>query len=585
MERVETVFDNGVYRDETFYADGTARFWREWDVNNVHDWTQIVRGWDADGDLSNYQINYDDGLAYFETYSGGVLQFKIEHDGPDGTDGQFDWDVRTTFYDASGEISSFTVQYDNGVSEETYYDDGDVKSIYLIIDSDYDTSSPGENDGSGGVHPWLIQVRFYDFDNNLIRYEIRYDNGRVDAGAYSAEGSVTVINDPENAYSWDQITSEYDANGDLTREYTIYDDGTTLEKNWADGVRVEFLQEDLQDVKSWESILREYDENGVLQRRVTEYDDGGEKLETWENGIRVDIVQEDHGNTASWDLITILYDDDGNKQSRVVEYDSGVVKTELWDTDGDQISITEEDFSADGSAESWIDVAVMYDDDGNFVSRVINYDNGDIYSKTVEHTELFDLENIDAEFITYQLNLGPSKSWAEIVLVEYEGPYYLKDIILDNGNSKVDAYLPDFEVLGTTKIVGELDNADLYSWIEKTTTVSETLGRKDFFLWHDNSDQELTFFDTETEDLEFYGQRDISDQEDWQGQQSFYDGGELERIVTQYDEGDFEIEYFASGVSTGVEELTAAEYEAAHGDFDAIWTPYKPVIFDPFDAA
>ena len=46
--------------------------------------------------------------------------------------------------------------------------------------------------------------------------------------------------------------------------------------------------------------------------------------------------------------------------------------------------------------------------------------------------------------------------------------------------------------------------------------------------------------------------------------------------MTLSDEGDFEIEYFSAGSSTGTEDLTAAEYEAAYGDFDTVWELYGP---------
>ena len=148
------------------------------------------------------------------------------------------------------------------------------------------------------------------------------------------------------------------------------------------------IQTDDLDEFNWETITTTYRDDEITVERVeTVFDNGVYRDETfYADGTARFWREWDVNNVHDWIDVFVEYDDDGNKQSRVVEYDSGVVKTELWDTDGDRIVIAEQDLSADGSAESWIDVFVEYDDDGNKQSRVVEYDSG------VVKTELWDTD-------------------------------------------------------------------------------------------------------------------------------------------------------------------------------------------------
>ncbi len=686
VSRRETWFDDGVYRDEVYQANGNPLLAIDWDIEDAYDWTLMATRHDESGEVTASQIDYDNGYQFIEYFEGGMLFATTELDGW-GTElgevpGLYDWYTRTYQYGDDGTLQAISITLDDGTFDGFFYED-EILVERRIYDSNYLYGEPDEPI-PGGLHDWYSQIWTYDSEGNLTSHRIVWDNGDVsltDYGTYAettwtdSDGDVTEIiledvndkkgwdtitwrfddvgekdfeeivyddgrirttvweagilvsldwQDPADVKSWDTISSSYDENGVLAEKTTVRDDGIRTEELWEEGVRASILQTDVQDAVSWERIEIYYDEYGQLFEKYTLLDDGQEKTELWEDGVRASIVQTDAQDAVSWERIeayydengklagkyTLLdngrekqefwedgvrtsiletddedavswerietyYDENGRAESRVTLYDDGRTRTVLWE-DGVLVSVTDTD---PDDAVDWVDITTLYDGNGDFLSQVKNYDNGDVTEVFVPTTTQWDVDDLEAERVTRKSNLGDEKAWAEIETIEFEGKYYLTRVFWDNENLSSKFFMP-FDELGDVKFEGVIDVADERSWEEQSTARMLDLGRKEIYQRDDDQDEDLRHINLDTDVLEFHGQKDGSDVEDWAAQHSHYDAaGDLERIETHFDDGHFEITYFSGGVATGTDILTEAEYEAAHGDFYDYWDWYGPIEF------
>ena len=198
--------------------------------------------------------------------------------------------------------------------------------------------------------------------------------------------NLVVRTDEENRYSWDQIRSTY-VDGVLSDRLINYDNGTTAQTSYMDGVRFRMLQSDGQldgGAKTWDTIETFYGPDGSVAGRVTMYDNGVIKEESFVNGTISQVTQYDNpqyagsGGAKSWDSIVAYYDAEGQMTGRVTTYDNGIVREESFENgvrSHTRQMDNPEDAAGSGS-KSWDTIDTYYGATGDLLAQVTRYDNG-----------------------------------------------------------------------------------------------------------------------------------------------------------------------------------------------------------------
>lgn len=174
----------------------------------------------------------DGGDSYVAEVDGGLIDVTLTDVSTDGTGRPYQTAVRS--YEADGSLRQQVRTYDNGVLWTANYDaDG------VITDLTIDASAvvPARS------HPSIVNT---------------YEGGRLDQSVLIAATGVRTVKDfdvsddtgrllsrfredLEDAFDWSTFTESYDAAGAPSHRVTVYDDGSTVELDFVNGLPAERL--------------------------------------------------------------------------------------------------------------------------------------------------------------------------------------------------------------------------------------------------------------------------------------------------------------------------------------------------------
>jgi len=225
--------------------------------------------------------------------------------------------------------------------------------------------------------------------------------------------NLVVRADAENRYSWDQIRSTY-VDGVISDRLVRYDNGTTAQTSFMDGVRFRMEQTDSQlegGVKTWDGIETFYGPDGSVAGRVTMFDNGVIKEESFQSGIRSQVAHYDSPQFAGiagakpWDSIVAYYDAAGQMAGRITTLDNGIVREESF-ANGVRVHLRQTDTApgdAGAGVKLWDTIDTYYDANGDMAARLTQYDTGIVREEEFDagtRTRLVQMDNPEDAFGT-----------------------------------------------------------------------------------------------------------------------------------------------------------------------------------------
>lgn len=337
----------------------------EYDENNEFEWDSIQYTIE-DGVVISTRTQFDAGYQAFGTYVDGALTQEFYVNTLDALGFQ----NRSINYDGLGQITYRGTVYPDDYRIGEYFEDG-VRTESILRDGFF----------GDGAKTWDEITFDHDAEGNIIARQITMDDGTLIQDTFEA-GVRETRQDFDQTKSWETIDTEYDNTGDVAVRTTTFDTGVVQQIFYQGGQRTQVVQTDTvqpggSSAKSWTSVDAQYGPENVLMERVTDYDNGILKTELFSNGTRSSIVQEDLENAKTWTSITANYGDQGVLVERRVERDNGDATVNLY-VDGDRTQMIQLD--GDDSV-SWLVRVTDYQPDGT--RAVTKYTSADELPETV----------------------------------------------------------------------------------------------------------------------------------------------------------------------------------------------------------
>jgi len=280
----------------------------------------------------------------------------------------------------------------------------------------------------------------------------------------------SIVYDTENAYLWDQISRYYDAGGQLAARLTVFDNGIFRDEVFFDGIRSETVERDTGPeggVRIWDTTTTYFDQGGDIVARVTDFDNGNTREELFNNGVRertTDIdVDDGQGGNANWASVDTYFDQGGGLVARVTHYDTGATREELF-SNGFRERTTEMDVDdGQGGVHNWQDLTTYYNEGGELVARVTNYDDGGL------REELFSNGLRDRTIQTDSIEGGTgSYAWSQIsTYYDQGGVIAARVMALDNGVTREDIYQDGVRI--ETVETDDSQGSEAVTWANITT--------------------------------------------------------------------------------------------------------------------
>ncbi len=241
-----TTTTEGLQRED-FFENGKRVAIRYSDTIGIRPWLDVTNIFDDDGDRVEKVTNMDDGRQRQDIFDNGLRKTTVFTDFSENND--FDWDVITSEYNASGQRTSKTTIYDDGSERiETFV--GGIRTEVARTD--------------GGEEAWDTILTNYTPFGDLEARTITYDDGTERLERYFDDALVEVIqSDLENEYGWFTIDRSYDASGRVSRSQSIFDDGDITIMLYIDGLRDTRIELDADGDEDWMYRVTHYDEEGV----------------------------------------------------------------------------------------------------------------------------------------------------------------------------------------------------------------------------------------------------------------------------------------------------------------------------------
>ena len=245
-------FENGVLRE--FVSEDNPL-----GGANAMSWDTISRYYDTEGLIEARITEYDNGSRKEEMFVAGVRSHTVQTDGPDG--GSKSWDTINTYYDQTGVVEARITQYDNGILNEQFYENG-VRT--RIVQSD------NPEGGDGGVKSWDTIESYYRLDGTIEARIVRQDDGRISETTYSETGKRVEVFEQDGiygeggAFDWNTKARVYDENGDLALSVVSYDNGDGLANEYVAGTRFRKLELDADGSEAWVGRVTHFDSEGQV---------------------------------------------------------------------------------------------------------------------------------------------------------------------------------------------------------------------------------------------------------------------------------------------------------------------------------
>ncbi len=326
-----TNYDDGTIKEEQ-WAGGIRTQTSQYDnpgsgTDGVKTWDSIDSYFDFSGQLEARVTQYDNGVIREEQFQDGIRTQTSQYDNPgSGSDGAKNWDTIDIYFDQSGVMEARVTHYDNGVIREEQFQDG-VRSQTTQYDN------PGT--GSDGVKSWDQIQTFYETDGTIAAKVTTNDNGTINEVLYQ-NGVKEVLNQYDNpgagspgAKIWDSVHTYYNEDGTKAARVTNYDDGREKEELWNEGVREATILRDNPNTGgdgaySYSEIATFFDFNGDKAARVATYDNGDATQHLYDMGDLSQYMQFDGDGSEDWTGRVTNYAEDGS-----------VLSVETYETIGD----------------------------------------------------------------------------------------------------------------------------------------------------------------------------------------------------------------------------------------------------------
>lgn len=237
--RIGETFENSV-RTQTEFNDGFGG-------GGTKPWSSILLTHDDAGNITSrqttYQISFDEARVETDTFSPGVRELVVDIDQTKG------WDSIEKVYDAEGDLAERIIVNDTGLVRHDYFEDGvRVRAVQQ--------DNPG-SDGAG-IRNWTSVEMTYDETGSLIGRSINYDNGLTRETGYEDGQRVFMLQeDLGGSRPWDTIHTRYEQ-GQIAERRVDLDNGDVSLTLYENGSRAQLLQYDGDDSAPWLLRVTDY---------------------------------------------------------------------------------------------------------------------------------------------------------------------------------------------------------------------------------------------------------------------------------------------------------------------------------------
>ena len=247
--------------------------------------------------------------------------------------------------------------------------------------------------------------------------------GEENVGLDMATADVTgfyerVRHDTDDRFSWERITSTYDANDTLVRRARLNDNGDEGIAEYEDGVLVAYTLVDGSETRNFASHLKQYQDGKVVRRELVE-DDGDIRSYDYEDGVLTTFSFTDVSDARAWQRFERSFDFEGTVIGLSITEDDG----DLRDYDYMNGQLIRSTFTDGSGARSWFSSENAYNPDRSLDSRFLIEDDGD--------TRFYDFEDGVVRFYEFE-DVSDARSW-QTLTIEYD----------ENGVETSRIYVPD----------------------------------------------------------------------------------------------------------------------------------------------
>ena len=284
------------------------------DQDNTEPWSIYANTYDANGDLIERGIIYDDERRVTTSYVDGTKSTQtVENFG-----NAYPWTVIEKTFDTNGLISEAVRTYDDGRIVVASFEDGQrISQTYNDIED---------------VRDWTRYTDTFDSDGNRVaRLELSDNSLQIQTSYLDDTKATQTVTDISDNFSWSEVQKEFDTSGTLTETIRTYDDGIVLLSDFENGNVVTETFTDAADIKGWDSYVRTFDEAGNRISRITTFDDGtietrffDRDIITFDNGVLTNFTYSESNFTAfsmQGDFVTPLNDIDDDRDYELGQRD------------------------------------------------------------------------------------------------------------------------------------------------------------------------------------------------------------------------------------------------------------------------
>jgi len=249
-----TAYQNGGVRTEVFLSDAADT--KSWQTQ-THTYEEGVR--------TEQVLAYDNGtqtvLSYGLDASGDTyIQSNLRTDQSEGGDA-FSWQSIETRFEASGDKTNTTIEYNDGRVLEDSFESG-LLVERVVTDQ-------------GDQYSWRDQTNTYE-QGLLAKRQLTYDNGSQTRLSYGTDSSgesylqLSVRADQADAFVWREIETRFDEQGERTETIALYDDGRVRQDDFELGVLSARVYTDPDNQYSWYQINEVWEDGVRVSRDVFE---------------------------------------------------------------------------------------------------------------------------------------------------------------------------------------------------------------------------------------------------------------------------------------------------------------------------
>lgn len=349
-----------------------------YDTDDEFSWTSIQTTYDTDvvGGIRSTRSLFDDTHEEFGTYEDGVLVQTYVVDTGDA----FAYSNKVITYDEAGKVAEIGAVFDDYTRLTSTFSDGNLVNTFNR-DGFYD--SPYLS--LGGIHDWQSVSTNYDADGNITDITTVYDDQTYTYDVFDAAGTT----------NWTKTHTSYDAVGTIEQKEILFDAGVHEIQIFKDGVRSEISQYDNIDpstgegpadggARKWTEIHTAFDTAGIIVNREEIFDTGVRKVQIFKDAVRSEISQYDNfdlstgeapadGGAKNWTEIHTTYDAAGATELYVAVLDNGVHKIVTFEN-GVRSEMVEHDLKDN---KTWDTRETLYEA-GNITQRNVTSDKGDV---------------------------------------------------------------------------------------------------------------------------------------------------------------------------------------------------------------